>query len=396
VQTVGSGGKSSDPGVHQRVTLGESFDPKSNSLNLLRLVLATVVLAVHAFALGAFGREPLLHNTDFASIAVYGFFGISGFLIAGSAARNRPGRYLWQRFLRIFPGFWVCLLMTSFFFGALAWASQAHGHCGAGCYVTLKGGPISYVYRNFLLKMNQTYVVPSAAHGEIGRLANGSLWTLFYEFLCYLLLLALSLLGMIRRRGLTLALSIVLWVVVSVITLTPTLASQFGIHSHWVEMNFLMFANIFLVGAVISLYRDRIPDSGLLALACTVVLIGSFWLPGATPAQQFAQSDLLLPLITYPLIWLGIHLPFQRVGARNDYSYGIYIYAYPVTVILTLWHAQQWGYVPFLALVLLATAPFAIASWWLLEKRALRLKKIDPRAAWQWVSMRRPDEIVGT
>jgi peptidoglycan/LPS O-acetylase OafA/YrhL len=96
------------------------------------------------------------------------------------------------------------------------------------------------------------------------------------------------------------------------------------------------------------------------------------------------------------LIWLGIHLPFERIGARNDYSYGIYIYAYPVTVLLTIWHAQQWGYVPFLTFVLLGTAPFAVASWWLLEKRALRLKKIDPREAWKWVSMRRPDEIVGT
>ena len=81
----------------------------------------------------------------------------------------------------------------------------------------------------------------------------------------------------------------------------------------------------FLVGAVIYLYRDRIPDSGWLALACGVGFVASLWLPnsGALPAFAFTDSGLLVPLIAYPLLWLGAHLPLQRVGAKNDYSYGV-------------------------------------------------------------------------
>jgi peptidoglycan/LPS O-acetylase OafA/YrhL len=76
-------------------------------------------------------------------------------------------------------------------------------------------------------------------------------------------------------------------------------------------------------------------------------------------------------------LWLGAHLPLQRVGARNDYSYGVYIYAYPVQQLLATWHAQRFGYWAYLGLSVLGVAPFAAASWWVVEKRALRLKRLD-------------------
>jgi peptidoglycan/LPS O-acetylase OafA/YrhL len=43
-----------------------------------------------------------------------------------------------------------------------------------------------------------------------------------------------------------------------------------------------------------------------------------------------------------------------------------------------LWGAAQWGPFPFILLSLACTVPFAIASWWLVEKRAMSLKK------WEW------------
>ena len=74
--------------------IGTSFDPKSNSLNILRLVFAVVVIASHAIDLGGFGRDWIGTKTTIGTVAVYGFFAISGFLIAGSAERNGTGRYL--------------------------------------------------------------------------------------------------------------------------------------------------------------------------------------------------------------------------------------------------------------------------------------------------------------
>ena len=86
--------------------VGVALDPKRNSLNFLRLVLAFFVVYGHASELGWLGlHDVILNDTPLSSIAVYGFFGISGYLIAGSASKNSVGRYLWQRFLRIFPVF---------------------------------------------------------------------------------------------------------------------------------------------------------------------------------------------------------------------------------------------------------------------------------------------------
>jgi peptidoglycan/LPS O-acetylase OafA/YrhL len=39
----------------------------------------------------------------------------------------------------------------------------------------------------------------------------------------------------------------------------------------------------------------------------------------------------------------------------------------------------QWGFVPYAVLSVATTIPFAMASWWIIEKRALSFKKLDPK-----------------
>ena len=64
------------------------------------------------------------------------------------------------------------------------------------------------------------------------------------------------------------------------------------------------------------------------------------------------------------------------MGAKNDYSYGVYIYAYPLTQLLISIGAERVGFWPFMFLTAFVTLAFAVASWWLIEKHALRLKKL--------------------
>ncbi len=357
-------------------SLGLALDPKHNSLNFIRLVLAGGVVYSHASEVGWLGwRNVVINGTSLGTICVYGFFGISGYLIAGSATRNGFGRYLWQRFLRIFPGFWVCLLLMAFVFGVIAWVQQPAPHCSVECYLGLHSGPVSYVYSNFLLKINQADVSRQASGVP---LSNGSLWTLFYEFLCYLFLAGLALAGLLKRRGWIAVISLGLFGVLSVLTLIPRFSRLFSIGHNGVPMEFLILSVIFMVGSLIYLYRDLIPDSGLVAAFCAGAFLASLYLPtdGREVAIQFTASTLGAFLIAYPMLWLGAHLPFDRIGARNDYSYGMYIYAYPITVLLVIFNAERLGYVPFIVLAFVGTVPFAVASWWLIEKRSLRLKKV--------------------
>jgi peptidoglycan/LPS O-acetylase OafA/YrhL len=151
-----------------RRTIGGSFSGRHNGLNLIRLVLATLVLVDHALDLGGWSLGTL-NFTHIDSIAVYGFFGISGFLIAGSAVRNRPGRYLWQRFLRIFPGLWVCLAVTGLFIGIVAYLHAPLAHCGLSCYFSAPDGPFSYVYRNALLPNPYLYQFTIAGTPTVSR-----------------------------------------------------------------------------------------------------------------------------------------------------------------------------------------------------------------------------------
>src|SRR5271166_3036519 len=95
-------------------------------------------------------RDPVGHGT-LGDIAVDAFFAVSGFLIAASASRNSVPRYLWQRFLRIFPAFWVCLLVTAFLIAPIGWVAEDRS---LSSYWSAPAGPIHYVVVNWFLRMH--------------------------------------------------------------------------------------------------------------------------------------------------------------------------------------------------------------------------------------------------
>ncbi|HEY5879949.1 MAG TPA: acyltransferase, partial [Nakamurella sp.] len=160
--------------------IAERFDARCNSVNALRLGLALLVLVSHTIKLhGGQDQDPVGRVTggivDLGTIAVDGFFALSGFLIARSYLHSPSvGRFLWRRFLRIMPGFWVCLLVTAAVLLPLSQLLQ---------FGTMAGFPLTgelsvagYVVNNWGLFIRQFYV--SGLMG--GEPVNGSLYTLFY------------------------------------------------------------------------------------------------------------------------------------------------------------------------------------------------------------------------
>jgi len=82
--------------------------------------------------------------------------------------------------------------------------------------------------------------------------------------------------------------------------------------------------------------------------------------------------------MVYPVLWLGAHLPYRKVGATNDLSYGVYIYAFPVGQLLALADVQRFGYLEFALATIAGTLPLAAASWWGVERWALRARNWLP------------------
>ena len=209
-----------------------------------------MVIVSHSINLGGFGSGDIVFGrTGLGGIAVDGFFGISGYLIAGSALTHGFFRYLWIRALRIMPAYWACLVVVAFGFGIVGWL---HSHSGLHDYLSAPLGPFRYVAVNSLLHRRQVQISGTPAHVPYPLVWDGSLWTLEWEFLCYIGIGVLAVIGLLQRRRVVLAITIVACLIELAVNTHSTLGTQA-----------LRLIPIFLVGAVLRLYGDRVPDRTL-------------------------------------------------------------------------------------------------------------------------------------
>jgi peptidoglycan/LPS O-acetylase OafA/YrhL len=316
------------------------------------------VIVSHSWLLGGFGDEPTIGGYSLGGWAVAGFFVISGYLITGSRIRTTLRSYLWRRFLRIFPGLWACLAVCLVVFVPLSAATSAET-------LPALGAQLEFFLGNGLLFGHDYGISGSLTTVSHPESWNGSLWTLKYEFACYVLIGALLAVTVLRARRWTIAAA---FAAVSVANVSEL----------WLEWSsvddislMLRLSAFFLAGATLFAFEDRIPVDarwGTAAAAALVVAIAVGQVPAIAP----------LPL-AYLCLWLGIILPLQRVGRANDISYGVYIYAFPVQQLLVLYGAAALGVWGFIALATICTVPLAFASWIVVERPAMRLKRVALR-----------------
>lgn len=335
------------------MTIGGALSGRNNALNLIRFLLAAAVIYSHTYPLGGYGREPNVANTTVGTMAVGAFFALSGYLIAGSRMRLGFRPYVWHRCIRILPAFWVCLIVVAFGFAPLA-------ALGSGERWDLGSG-LTYVTANFTLHINQAGVGGTLASSPVAVDWNGSMWTLFYEFVAYLGAGFLLSSPIIRRHvGLTVGCALVLMTLLQRVARgTLGITDDFFLH-------FLWLGCFFLAGMFLWAVSDRLPASPWLAGLSAAALI---------PIAMFGYFTLLGPLLlAYLLLWVGGAVS-TRVLAANDVSYGLYIYAFPVQQSLVLANAHTvMPPAAFALLSLVLTIPVAFASWKLIEKPSLRLK----------------------
>jgi peptidoglycan/LPS O-acetylase OafA/YrhL len=345
------------PGRSDHATFAQRFDPRSNSLNAIRLAMATLVIVSHSWVLSTrHEAAPGWGNQYLGDIAVDGFFAISGFLILASRQASRSfGDYLWRRFLRIWPAFAVVLIVVAF--GIAPFTALVLGN---GTYDPLSA--LGYVVKNIGLLIFQPGIEATPVGiPEVGNW-KGPLWTIAYEFACYL---AIGLLvTIVPRRALGLALWVGLVGAVGVNVLATWTSAP-------IPDSLVALARLgafFVAGSLLYHYRARVPATwpvGVAALAVVGALI---------VAQVFDVFG--GPAFAVLLLWLGIVLPLRRVGAVNDISYGMYIYAFPLQLVLAVLVGSALNEWVFALISIAVTIPFAAASWFLVERPAMRLKRL--------------------
>lgn len=121
------------------------LDSRDNALNMLRLVLALLVVFSHAQILAGVGDGVVVYGQHLGSWAVVGFFGISGYLITGSRTRSNAGTYLINRVARIFPGFLVSLVFVALVLGPMAHVIEKGTLDG---YFSTPPTPLDFIYSN--------------------------------------------------------------------------------------------------------------------------------------------------------------------------------------------------------------------------------------------------------
>lgn len=334
-----------------------------NNLTALRWFAAGLVLYGHAFVFLGLPEPLFLQWVPMGPLGVYIFFAISGYLVAQSWERDpHVLRFLAKRALRIFPGLAVCTLLSVLVLGPLLTTLDA------GTYWRNEHT------RGYLTNMALyiTYHLPGVfANNRLPHAVNGSLWSLPVEFFMYLLLALLGLLAAAFKTVSNLLLAWAVGVMALVFMLLAALwagTTTEALVMYRTDLRQVPMCGVyFLVGA--SLFCFKLNKYFTLS---NVLLALVLWLCLGVQPHWFAMAA----WVVLPFVVLAFGLARQpwlvRMHAR-DYSYGIYIYAFPVQqTLVSFW--PQMALPAYLLSTLVITVALAALSWHFVEKPALKLK----------------------
>ena len=342
---------------------------RSNNIDALRFFLAALVIFAHCYALPVGGdhTEPLFifsgGQRTMGGIAVDLFFILSGFLITHSWLRSRGFLdFMWRRALRIYPAFIAASIFGVFIIAPL--------FNGLGAEFIKSVSPGGFLFS--LITLRGGGYVGGFPNNPIQSI-NGSLWSIPYEFWCYFGVAALGLLTILAKRP-SLMLPILVLAVAGSFYYEFKGLKLGGSYLGALVGSITLWARLlpcFLAGSVFYLFRHRIPwHPGLLVLA-VLALIASCKIPHAmSVVSPLAGTYILFSVAFLPALKL------QRFGKYGDFSYGLYVYAFPIQQALVAVMGNDVGvlklFIPSFLLTLLA----GIISWYAIEAPFMKLKKL--------------------
>jgi peptidoglycan/LPS O-acetylase OafA/YrhL len=338
-------------------SIADAMARPHDNFGVLRLLLALAVVFSHAFSVvsGRVDDEPLAHLTGFTlgEHAVNGFFAISGFLVTMSFDRRGWRDYLVARTLRIAPGLIAAVLVVAFGFGLLLTNLSPRAYLadpGLWRFITAT-----------LSSFKSNIALPGVFASNPFTFPMGTVWTLKYETICYAGVFVFGLFGLFRFRGLLVGAAVAL----TLAAVAREVLAPEG--SKGLETS-LRLPLIFFCGGLGWLWREKLHVSG----AGVLVALFAMMLLSQTPLYKAA----LYLGTAYAMLALALAPEFTRHATEppGDISYGVYLYGWPVQqgLVQLFPAAGAWTLLgPATALTILV----GIASWLMIEKPALGLKK---------------------
>ncbi|HBV1999712.1 acyltransferase family protein [Klebsiella pneumoniae] len=326
---------------------------EKNNFDIIRLILASVVMLVHTAQVT---RNDDIHflsellNSDFA---VKGFFAISGFLIAKSYLRSSSLKsYFIKRAKRILPGY-IFVIILCFIIGMCVTTLPLSE------FITSKD-TIKYLIANLtFLNFIQPSLPGVFTENPIPAM-DGSLWTIKAEITLYILLPFI--LPLMHKKPLK------TWFIIFLISccwhfyftsiydgaMADTLAKQF-----------VSLSSYFFFGSLLATSENifhRLKEITIFSLVIYLFAKNTIY---SFLVEPVAFSSVVIVFCT------GVYKEIN-INKIGDLSYGMYIYHFPI--IQTLQYMGVYDENPLAGVLatISLTLSISYASWHLLENRFLK------------------------
>lgn len=331
---------------------------RPSGFDYMRLMLATSVVLSHTMPV-SYGIDWTLNTLNgplrmVNSLILPLFFALSGFLVAGSLERCRTlVSFLGLRAIRLMPALAVETCLAALLLGPFLTTLPLSAYFSDPAFHAYFYNIIGHVH----------FALPGVfLNNPVPGMVNAQLWTLPFELICYIAISGLAFLRIVRRA---------VGFLPMLIALNLAIIAFYTIRSTPLDaavMPGLALVQCFLYGIAFYLYRERIIWNGWLCLACLVITLGLL------SAPMKPVGDLLVPVFAvYVTVYLGLLQPKRTVLVTSgDYSYGIFLYGYPVqqAVALLMGSAGQVWHLNF-AIAFPIILIIAMFSWHFIEKPAL-------------------------
>jgi peptidoglycan/LPS O-acetylase OafA/YrhL len=318
----------------------QSAGPAATGFDYLRISLATAVLAWHSIILST-GSAPLDRALwsgrvrFLPAVILPMFFALSGFLVSASLERTRLHQFLTLRAIRIVPALSVSVVFSALVLGAVFTTLPLRQYFTSSEF----GG----FFLNIVGLVHVT--LPGVfEHNPDPRFIASQLWTIPFEFECYVALAVLSLLNLLRDRRAFLRIIVICALAGTVCALLIAPISPFD------HVPGPVLILCFLAAVSLYLYRETVPYSPRLAIASAIASAVLLEIPNASYLAAFP--------VAYLTVWLGLKNP-PRIPF-GDLSYGIYLLHFPIeqTIMHLVPGAGNWW-----RLTLMTAPPTFICAW---------------------------------